>query len=209
MATPARPAALDDDYAALDIGQRLKSLRRAQGHSLSDLARRTGISEATLSRVENNQTPVSAHSLYVLSKALGVDITAFFDAEPQPISAGVRSVCRRGEGVPFFSARYDAQVLCTDLANKKMHPAINTVTIRSVDEAGGFSRHDGEEFVHVLDGALLLATEFYEPLKLEAGDSVYFDSRMGHAYLAAGDAPTRILVVATTEPPAKTGGGDG
>jgi transcriptional regulator with XRE-family HTH domain len=209
MATPARPALLDDDYAALDIGQRLKTLRRTQGHSLSDLARLTGISEATLSRVENNQTPVSAHSLYVLSKALGVDITAFFASAPQPISAGIRSVCRKDQGVAFDSARYAAQVLCADLANKKMHPAINTVTIRSVDEAGGLSRHDGEEFVLVLDGALLLASEFYEPLRLEPGDSVYFDSRMGHAYLAAGDRPARILVVATTEPPSLSGDADG
>jgi transcriptional regulator with XRE-family HTH domain len=205
MATPARPALRDDGYAALDIGQRLKTLRRAQGRSLSDLARMTGVSEATLSRVENNQTPVSAHSLYVLSKALGVDITAFFACEPQPISAGIRSVCRKDGGVPFESARYAAQVLCADLANKKMHPAINTVTIRSVDEAGGLSRHDGEEFVLVLDGALILASEFYEPLRLEPGDSVYFDSRMGHAYLAAGDMPARILVVATTEPPPLAG----
>ena len=48
---------------------------------------------------------------------------------------------------------------------------------------------------------MILATEFYEPLRLEAGDSVYFDSRMGHAYLADGEGPVRILVVNTTEPP--------
>ena len=72
----------------------------------------------------------------------------------KPIGNGIRSVCRKGEGAPLDTARYEALVLCTDLANKKMHPAINTVSIRTVEEAGGLSRHAGEEFVYVLDGVL-------------------------------------------------------
>ncbi len=181
------------------IGPRLKSLRKAKGLSLLELARVTGVSESTLSRVENGQTLVSAHHLYQLSKTLGVDITAFFEEGTRPIANGIRSICRNGEGSPLSTARYDALVLCTDLANKQMHPAIDTVTITSLDEAGGFSRHEGEEFLHVLDGALTFATEFYEPLVLGRGDSIYFDSNMGHAYLSADGQPCRILVVATTE----------
>lgn len=193
-----------DEFASLDIGQRIKSMRKAKNMSLADVAKLTGISEATLSRVENNQTLVSAHSLYVLAKTFGVDITAFFEQETRPLAAGIRSICRKGKGVTFSSARYVANVLCTDLANKKMHPSINQVTIRDMEPAGGLSRHDGEEFVYVLDGAMLLMSEFYEPLRLEAGDSVYFDSQMGHAYLSATGAPTRILVVTTTETPPVT-----
>jgi transcriptional regulator with XRE-family HTH domain len=185
----------------LPIGPRIKALRKERGRSLAELAALAGLSEATLSRVENDQTLVSAHHLYMLSQALDVDITRFFGEDQKPIGNGIRSVCRQGEGAPLDTARYQALVLCTDLANKKMHPAINTVSIRTVDEAGGLSRHAGEEFVYVLDGILILASEFYEPLRLEAGDSVYFDSRMGHAYLAEGAAPARILVVNTTEPP--------
>jgi quercetin dioxygenase-like cupin family protein len=82
-----------------------------------------------------------------------------------------------------------------------MHPAIDMVTITSVEEAGGFSRHDGEEFLHVLKGTLVLASEFYEPLTLNEGDSVYFDSHMGHAYLSGSGEPVTILVIATTERP--------
>lgn len=193
----------NDESAAtgLPIGPRIKALRKERGRSLAGLAASAGLSEATLSRVENAQTLVSAHHLYMLSRALDVDITRFFDEEPKPIGNGIRSVCRKGEGAGLATARYQAQVLCTDLANKKMHPAINTVSVRTLDEAGGLSRHEGEEFVYVLDGELILASEFYEPLQLEAGDSVYFDSRMGHAYLAGEKGPVRILVVNTTEPP--------
>lgn len=196
-----------DEFASLDIGQRIKSMRKSKDLSLSEVAKLTGMSEATLSRVENNQTLVSAHSLYILAKTFGVDITAFFEQEAKPLAAGIRSICRKGKGVAFKSARYAANVLCTDLANKKMHPSINQVTITDVEPAGGLSRHEGEEFVYVLDGVMTLMSEFYEPLRLDAGDSVYFDSQMGHAYLSATGAPVRILVVTTTEPPAALMGG--
>ncbi len=186
---------------ALAIGSRIKALRKARGFSLAGLAKSTGVSEATLSRVENEQTLVSAHHLYQLARTLGADITAFFEDASPPLSAGIRSICRKGEGVALVTARYEALVLCTDLAAKRMHPAINTVTLTDVGEAGGYSRHDGEEFLLVLEGRLSLATEFYEPLLLEEGDSVYFDSQMGHAYLSGDGRPARILVIATTEPP--------
>lgn len=185
----------------LAIGQRINALRKERGLSLAELARTMDLSEATLSRVENDQTLVSAHHLYQLARALGVDITTFFDAGTRPLSAGIRSISRKGEGVALSTDRYDAQVLCTDLANKKMHPAVNVVTIRSIAEGGGFSRHHGEEFLYVLKGTLILASEFYEPLTLNEGDSVYFDSQMGHAYLSPDGQPVTILVIATTERP--------
>jgi transcriptional regulator with XRE-family HTH domain len=183
------------------LGPRIKALRKARGLSLADLAQAAGISQATLSRVENEQTLVSAHHLYQFSRTLGVDITAFFQDTGDAISSGIRSICRKGQGVPLSTQRYEAQVLCTDIANKRMHPAIDTVTIRTLAEAGGYSRHDGEEFLYVMAGRLRLETEFYEPLLLSTGDSAYFDARMGHAYLSASAKPVQILVVATVEPP--------
>ena len=185
----------------LALGPRIKTLRKERGLSLAGLARSTGVSEATLSRVENGQTLVSAHHLYQLAQALGADITAFFEHGARPIASGIRSISRKGEGLSLSTARYEAQVLCTDIASKKMHPAIDTVTIRSVEQAGGLSQHEGEEFLHVLAGSLTFVSEFYEPLALAAGDSIYFDSNMGHAYLSADGAPVTILVVATVEPP--------
>jgi transcriptional regulator with XRE-family HTH domain len=183
------------------IGPRIKTLRKERGLSLLELAKAIGVSESTLSRVENEQTLVSAHHLYQMSKTLGVDISAFFDAGSKPMASGIRSIQRRGEGIALSTARYEAVVLGTDLANKKMHPAINSITITTLEEAGGFSRHDGEEFLYVLEGVLNLMTEHYEPVHLSTGDSIYFDSSMGHAYLSGDGKPVRILVIATTERP--------
>lgn len=186
-------------FQELEVGAKLKAFRRAKALSLADLSKMTSISEATLSRVENEQTPVSAHNLYILSQALGVDITAFFGDAASPIRNGVRSITRAADGAPVETARYVSEVLCTDLANKKMHPAVNIVDKRSVAEVGGLASHPGEEFLYVLSGRLVLHTDFYAPLLLEAGDSIYFDGMMPHAYLAGGDGPARILVITTVD----------
>jgi transcriptional regulator with XRE-family HTH domain len=189
------------DAIGLSIGQRIKAFRKAKGYSLAKLARLTDISEATLSRVENAQTPVSAHNLYILARVLGVDVTAFFEDAASPIRSGVRSIARRSEGLAMEADRYSARVLCTDLSNKRMHPAINSVTVNTLEEAGGFSAHPGEEFLYVIAGALELHSEFYAPLLLEEGDAIYFDGAMGHAYVNASETPAQILVLTTTDLP--------
>jgi uncharacterized cupin superfamily protein len=56
-------------------------------------------------------------------------------------------------------------------------------------------RHDGEEFIFVLEGSVTLHSEFYEPLAMEVGDSCYFDSRMGHASVSNGAQDARVLWV--------------
>jgi len=90
--------------------------------------------------------------------------------------------------------------LGADLSNKKMHPAIDVVTATALDQVGGMANHSGEEFLLVMEGVLVLHSEHYAPLRLNAGDSIYFDAGMAHAYLTPDGTPARILVVNSSEP---------
>ena len=188
-----------------DIGQRLRALRLARGLSLAQLAAQSGISDATLSRVETGKSLTSAHNLYTLSRVLDVDITAFFDAEAHPLRAGIRSVSRAGEGGVVPTEKFLTRVLASDLARKRMHPAINTVTARSLDEAGGLASHPGEEFLYVISGQLVLHTAHYAPTLLGPGDTIYFDGSMPHAYAASGEGPAECLVINTVNAHSGTG----
>ena len=58
-------------------------------------------------------------------------------------------------------------------------------------------RHPGEEYLYVLEGTLEFHTEIYAPVRLEKGDSVYFDSGIAHAYVAVGSKPCRVLSMCT------------
>jgi len=196
----AHPQTMSSDDTDLCVGTRLREFRMAQGYSLAKLAALTGISDATLSRVENAQTLVSAHNLYILSKALNVDITAFYEPAASPIRNGIRSISCAGDGRQIDTARFTSTVLAADLSNKKMHPAMNVVTATTLQEVGGMASHSGEEFLLVMQGVLVLHSEHYAPLRLNAGDSIYFDAGMAHAYLTPDGSPAHILVVNSSEP---------
>ena len=117
--------------------------------------------------------------------------------EAKPLQTARRSVNRAGEGqildTPMQSLRY----LSVDLTNKQFAPIIGEIKAHSLEEAGEFHRHHGEEFIFVVSGELELHSESYTPLRLRAGDSVYFDSGMAHAYVAAGKEPCKILSICT------------
>ncbi len=78
-----------------------------------------------------------------------------------------------------------------------MVPVIVEHHARTIDEFGPLVRHEGEEFVYVLEGAIEVHTEFYAPTTLHQGDSIYIDSTMAHAYLAKAEGPCRTLSVIT------------
>jgi transcriptional regulator with XRE-family HTH domain len=184
------------DVPSHTLGLRLSELRRSRDLTLKELSARTGIPVSTLSKVQNNQATLNYENLVRLSVGLDVDVGEFFRLHPDELRTARRTIERKDQGRRGGSERYSFEILATELARKRMVPGILDITATSLDEIGGLSRHEGEEFIYVLSGTLKLCTDFYEPALLKAGDSAYIDSTMGHAYLAARkNAPARILAV--------------
>jgi mannose-6-phosphate isomerase-like protein (cupin superfamily) len=76
-----------------------------------------------------------------------------------------------------------------------MLPYHAIIRARDLEEFDGWVRHDGEEFLYVLTGMARLYTEFYEPLDLRRGDSVYYDATMGHNLISLSDEDATVLWV--------------
>ncbi len=62
-------------------------------------------------------------------------------------------------------------------------------------EAGGYTRHEGEECLFVTSGRVVVHTEHYAPVQLGPGDSISLDSRMGHAVTRDGTDPAEVFWV--------------
>jgi transcriptional regulator with XRE-family HTH domain len=199
---------MPDDTAKARVparpGVALRKIRMERGWTLSEVARRTGLSVSALSKVENNKLSVSYDKLARLSEGLEVDIARFFaggaDAtavgdKPLAALSGRRSLTPRGTGEAIDTEHYRHLYPASELLNKRFIPVIVDVRKRSLADFGEMFRHPGEEYVYVLEGAVEVHSEFYTPTRLETGDSMYFDSGMAHAYVAVGDAPCRILSI--------------
>jgi transcriptional regulator with XRE-family HTH domain len=183
---------------APDLSARVREICRTRNLSLRQLAAMTGIPIATLSKVQNNLATLSYVQLTKLAFGLGLELNELFTATTTDVRTGRRAVTRNGEGPREATERYDFEMLCGDLASKKMNVGIMEINARTLEEAGGLIAHEGEEFAYVLSGCIEVHTEDYRPTRLEAGDCIYMDSTSGHVYVNVGDdAVARVLAVTT------------
>lgn len=170
---------------------------------LTQVSQMSGLAISTLSKVENNQMSLTYDKLLQLAQGLKVDISELFtprkSAGPALPVRGARAVNRLGEGRVVDTANYTYVFLSTEMSRKEMIPMIGTVSQRDIRIFGELIRHPGQEFAYVLEGEIELHTDVYEPLRLKAGESIYFESMMGHAYLSIGPEPARILCICTCE----------
>ena len=181
------------------LAEALRALRRRMGLTMSEVSRRTGIAISTLSKVESGKMSLTYDKLTQLCQGLGVDLADLLGG-PAPASGdnsakGRRSINRIGAGVVVRTEHYDHCYLSTDVSGKAFVPLVATPQSHSFAAFPDYVRHGGEEFVYVLEGALEVHTEYYKPVILNAGESMWLDSQMGHAYVAHGDAPCRVLAV--------------
>ena len=190
-------------------GSMVRAMREQRGWTLADVSERTGLSVSTLSKVENDKLSLTYDKLSRISKGLAIDIGQLFAADsatngvaPASMRAfsGRRSVSRSGEGTVIDTPNYGHIYPATELLNKQMVPIFGQPKARTLEEFGEPLRHSGEEFSVVMEGAVLFHTELYAPVLLQAGDSVYFDSSMAHAYLRVGDGPCRVLTICSDGP---------
>ena len=179
----------------VNFGERVKKLRIDNNLTGSELSERAKIAPSTLSKIENNRLSPTYDTIVKLARGLGVNVEKLFSDSVPKEPIGRRSVTRRGQGSFHSSHAYDYEMLCSDISNKKLIPIVGHLKAHSRQQFGDLIAHEGEEVFYVLSGTVELQTEFYEPIALETGDCVFFDSRMGHACIAAGDADAKILWV--------------
>ena len=189
---------------AQTLGSMLRMLRSRKGWTLKQMSDGTGIPVSTLSKVEHDRLTLTYDKLQQLSRRLGMRMSELFDEggeeTPRPVTAR-RSISDLEHAVRVDTPNYDYFYLHTELRRKRMIPVSAVLRTRSIADFGGLVHHDGEEFFYVVRGRIVVHTDFYDPVTLETGQSMYIDSTMGHAYLVAdGCEEAEILgVMASTD----------
>lgn len=179
------------------IGSLLRALRARNDWTLKEMSQRCGIPLSTLSKVEHDRLSLTYDKLLQISQRLNIRMSELFaehDNVPEPPVTARRSIGRVEDAVRVTTPNYDYYYLCPELRRKRMIPVVTRVRAKSIEEFGELVHHSGEEYIHVLEGRAEVHTEFYDPIVLEAGQSVYIDSNMGHAYIAAEGCEEVVLL---------------
>ena len=183
------------DPQPLDLGERVRALRKSRGWTLEQAARQAGLARSTLSKIENGQMSPTFDALKKLAVGLEISVPQLFTPPADPRVSGRLAVTRSGEGRAHPTATYEHELLAGGLTKKAMLPYRARVRARRFEEFDGWVRHDGEEFLYVLTGAIRLITEFYEPIEMRRGDSAYYDASMGHNVISVSEDDATILWV--------------
>jgi len=174
----------------VDVGGRLREIRKVHGHSIRSLAEKSGLNANTLSLIENGKTSPSVGTLQQLAQALEVPITAFFQTEVQDKQvvfqkAGLRSLVNFSHGT--------AEDLSAGLDTNGAQPLIITLN----PKAGSGDNpivHTGSELVFCLEGGLTYTVDGQQ-FELEAGDSLVFHAYLPHQWRNTGKTKARALLI--------------
>jgi len=193
-----------DEVKELQIGKKVRNLRHQHRMTLQDLADATGLSKPLLSQIENDQVIPPLATLLRISKAFKVSIENFFQEED---SAEKCILVRAGESSRMIqrglsrggSPPYIYHSLAYGKRDRNMEPFLMEFEARSWSEDLLVS-HEGQEFLYLLEGEV----EFHfgdEVMRIQPGDSVFYDSREPHAFVAVSDsAPRGVAVLSSKEP---------
>ncbi|GAB6096960.1 helix-turn-helix domain-containing protein [Desulfatiferula olefinivorans] len=185
-----------DDKSArnrINIGLRLKDLRKKQGVTQAELARLVGVTPSNISQVESNLISPSISALLKIAEALFVDIGYFFQGQAEIDS---RLVFPSDQGVPVkFSdlpAKSLSGVLLTPMDfEPKAEPYLIDIPPKT-KLPSHFFVHKGEEMGYLLSGKLTLATG-KSTCTAKTGDVIYLKSEIPSQWENPGPATARLL----------------
>lgn len=178
-----------DDVVA-GIGPKIRQLRQEQGLSLQKLAARSGVSAASIHKIERSGMVPTIATLLKIAGALHSSVGFFIDEaeEAEPVAYtpadGGRSVLTSKTGLTLHSIsgpyqRFSVAGAVADVA-------------AGADSGATPMEHPGEELVHVLQGTLEFVVDgkLYE---LQEGDSLHFLTDRPHCWHNPGRHPARAL----------------
>ncbi|VVE60572.1 XRE family transcriptional regulator [Pandoraea captiosa] len=184
----------------IELGQRLRTARKRLGWTLTQLAEKCDVSITTISRAERGQLALGYENLTALGRALGIDLGSLLShhtEDAQPTTGPV--VTRAGEGAAYRGLSFTYEFLAPNTAGKPFEPVLGTVHAREFGGPQDYARHDGHEFVYVLTGEIDVYFETGDKVTLRKGDSLYFDSRIGHAYVTVSKQLAKVVGAITDE----------
>lgn len=161
-----------------DIAPRLIGLREGIGWTVKEMADLLGVPEEKVAKYESGTVEIPVGYMLDVSRLCRVDLNTLISGREPHLKS--YALVRKGEGFAVDRRKdYDYKSLGYKFAGRDMEPFLIKVPSKSGDEMVE-TTHRGQEFIYVLDGRLELKMNG-EPLILEPGDSIYFNSETPHA----------------------------
>ena len=179
------------------IGSRIRGFREEREVDLQTLSQNTGLTEDYLEKLESDAIYPCIGPLQKVARALGVRLGTFLDDQfsRDPVVSSINGEAEADEALHTGRvprSRYTYHALAKGKNDRNMEP----FHIRIFPDSGErkTTSHQGEEFICVLKGELLVVYG-RETRVLKPGETIYYNSIVPHYVGAAGDEPVEFLAV--------------
>lgn len=173
------------------IGLRIKGLREACEIPREEIAEELGVSVETYAGWEETGADVPISAIYHIANRFGVDLTELLTGGEARLDTFQVVKAGQGRTVDRYPG-YHYRDLAWRFGKKVMQPLL--VTLDPSDEPAALVTHQGQEFNLVLSGTVIVAYDDKE-LRLEAGDSIYFNPTHPHGQKCGGDVPAQFVTI--------------
>ena len=182
---------MESNKDTINIGQKLRNLRKIRNISLQHLSEEIGMSYSYLSGLENEKHSISIVNLQRLSNYFGVDLIHFLD------SRVTGTIVKRKDDHDNDNITEDgiAFNMVTSKDMKNLQISCISLPPNSPSDRNVHKHGKGQEMVMVTEGEVVVMVESKKHQLCE-GDLIVFDSDIEHL-IYTEDAGAKIMIVAS------------
>jgi transcriptional regulator with XRE-family HTH domain len=176
----------------MDLGKRIRELRKERGMTLAEVSKKSGVALATLSRIETGNMTGTFRSHMKIAKTFGMALPEFYSEMDKLVS-----MQRKADYADLFipDRKVSSVILTKDISDKKMLPTLIQLKPDTKTQAERFKK-GAEKFIYVLQGKIEITIDETNNI-LEEGATLYFDASHKHYIRNIGDTQTEYLCVMT------------
>ena len=178
-----------------DVGSRLRAVRERRGISQRELARRAGVTNGTISLIEQNKSSPSVASLRKVLQGIPMSLAEFFSGDDLPLPS--QQFFQAKELVEIGRGGVSLRQVGGDLSQHKLQ-ILHERYAPGADTGKTLLQHESEEGGIVIQGRVEITVDGQRHV-LGPGDAYLFDSRLPHRFRNVG-AEECVIISACTPP---------
>ena len=179
----------------MDLKYRLRALRKERGFSLEQLADKSGVALATLSRIENGKGAGTFRTHQRIAEAFDLPITELYRGLEETEQEAVFLESEAFDEVETFvyDEKASAILLARQVARKQMLPQMIILQTEGKTAVEQY-KYGTERWLFVLEGSLAVSVGI-KTYQLGKGGTLYFKASIRHSLTNTGPGLAKVISV--------------
>jgi transcriptional regulator with XRE-family HTH domain len=173
-----------------NLGNRIRTIRKEKGITLVELSEKTGVAQATLSRIETGVMTGTLESHMKIAETLGLSLSDLYSDIDQRVE-GVSFTGSGAKKIIQLNKNVQIEALTQENPKKKINPFMTRLQGGAETSWDQYDR-GAEKFLYVLEGEVKVFVQQTEYTLCE-GESLYFDGSLPHKIANPGNQTARIF----------------